>query len=229
MITARFFLCALFLTSCTQNHQAALQPYHIDGRSKPKVALLSTKDKQIHSNPNTLFLNWSVGEEICGYLKDQILDTKQLYLCIDQCGQAVDQLLTAEDMLPHYAELKQGLYPTEFLIKCDLVAHDVTPVEQIIEVIPLAIKEQISGQARVKVRLQVFDIRSSKPKLILHELLEEKELIYPEEDCMNNPSMNQDTLEYQHSSLYEMHQKIAKRASLRLEEYIMIAKSRTVQ
>jgi hypothetical protein len=206
---------AALLSSCGSNKtsQDQVTKYYDDGRARPIITLAPVIDTASFEAP------WSISEEFGSTLSDKLKMTGTLYLNADS------EKFLSSSQNPFGSDLswiRKEFAPNEFVVFLEIVQHEIVPVEKTHYYDPTL----HSSHLNVAVRLRIIDIRSSTPKVVLQELIKESQYVgrsLMPFDYNQNPW---GTEEYLSSPMGLAHSSISKQLVERINDYILLAKSR---
>ncbi|MDP1608927.1 MAG: CT253 family lipoprotein [Chlamydiales bacterium] len=208
-----FFATSLLVSSCCNHCNQEMTRYHEDGRAKPAVAIASMIDTTSFELP------WSLSEELTTLVTKRVADTKTIFV------------QSIEDFAPNQNPFSQDLSwvkhefaGQEFVVFMELVQHELVPATKGKKK-PSAIQET-ANNLNMAVRVRVLDLRGKTPKIVLQEMV--KESYYIPRSLL--PTDYQRTMwgseEYRSSPMGIAHAQLAQEISSRLNDYILLAKSR---
>lgn len=211
---------ALALMGCSSrgNYEQATR-FHEDGRAKPIVAFVPVFDR---SGSN---VGWSLSEEFTSHLKNRFMKRNNFYLSTPEDVNAATATLTA-DHNPFSTEtewVKESFESSEYVIFTELVEHSIHPKELKGNFLD---KVTPSSELTVTMRVRVFDIRGPKPEVILQEFIRQNHVIPKPSDLTESNPERWKKLTYAVSPMGLAHAQIAKEVVKRVEDYILLAKSK---
>lgn len=184
-----FILSLTILAGCGAPRYSDFFLYRDDGTCKPKVVLLpmgsdAGPGKQLE---NAIITNARESGALFFYTKEEV----QAVLARNSS--------TNDDL----SEIACYFRPADFVVEAILIDDLCVNSERLeIPVIRTNPQEHV-----VRLRLQIMDIRSEKPKMVLFEVIEERELVYKRDNCpISRPS------------LYTV---IAEKAAARIEDRVL--------
>ncbi len=203
-----FSLC---LSGCMQLSETSLSRYHEDGRVKPSIIVTQLLDTSSFDVP------WSLSEELTSLVTNNLSQNRALYVA------EKEEISPSEN--PFGNDLTwaaKELNPYEFAVFLELVDHSYRPV----------MKENTQSlrdasiNLDMAVRVRVVDLRGGTSKIILQELVKESYYIPKTLQPVDYSLITWGTSEYQKSPLAIAHAELARILSERLNDYILLAKSR---
>lgn len=176
-------LCFLFtlivFTGCGGPRYGDFFLYRDDGTVKPKVAMIP-------------IISWAKSDgfkEAC--LKDSIIsqmrESGELFFYTDE---EIDAVLNRSQNCNDFASLSACFRPADFVVEALIVEDSCTPVKCF--AIP-GVRENVVEHV-VKVRLQIMDIRSGCPKVVLFEMVNQRENVIIRDNYRAPKSAIYDTL-----------------------------------
>ncbi len=187
--------------------------YHEDGRQKPAVAVASMIDTTSFEVP------WSLSEELTSMVVRKIADTKSIFV------QTMDEFSSNKNPFTQDLSWVKHEFPhQEFVVFMQLVQHDLSP----------AVKgkkktdqpQEAANNLNMAVRLRVVDLRGSHPKIVLQELVKESYYIPRSLLPTDYNRTTWGSEEYRASPMGIAHAQLVQEISARLNDYILLAKSR---
>ena len=214
------FSCLCLLFSCYKNTQEeACSRYYDDGRAKPVVAIASTIDSTTYDVP------WNLSEEITALIRQQIAKKRNSYL---PSQEDIDRQINFTNN-PFDADIswvKNHFQNFEFLVFVELLEHK-NLVDQNAEKYFLSPYYQSSSTNLISTtRIRVIDVRGKEPRIILQETIKDSYFIPKNPLHINYEKNCWGTQDYLSTPLATAHEQLTKKIAHRVEDYIMIAKSR---
>lgn len=185
------FLALTFLTGCGAPRYSDFFLYRDDGSSKPKIVLLpvqgepTCREGQIE---NAIIANARERGELFFYTQEEVQTVLTRYS------------ISMEDEL---SIISRYFCPADYVVEATLIADMCVNAEHL--EIPVIRKNP--QEHMVRLRLQIMDIRSGNPKMVLLEVIEERELIITREGSIDRPS------------IYAL---IAEKAAARIEDRVLL-------
>lgn len=213
-----FAFLALLTTSCASRY-SEFSHYSDEGRVKPKVALLPLV------NSTSLSLDWDVADELTKGVYASLRKNGHLYLApeteVHKKLRGMDKEDFTSPVFPHATEFA----PSEFVVLLELIGHENLPYEKgkIKPVYPASGK--ISHVISMMVRVQVFDIRSEQPKMVLHEIVRSNHMIPTTIAHIEPQERSWGHDRYNFSPLGMAHARLERDLANRLTDYIQIART----
>ncbi|MCI5052191.1 MAG: hypothetical protein MRY21_03520 [Simkaniaceae bacterium] len=205
-----FALLALCLAGCYQNNSA--QPFHDDGRAKPRVALLSLYD---HSDAQ---MPWSLSQEFTDEISSKLNYQGHLYL--KQNDDLPIPLPVIEGDLNPFQDhtwLINENTDVEFYVFLELVDHSMQPRE--------APETNPSYDLMMSVRIKVVDVRAPTPRIILQEFVEQTSLVPKQLVNLDYHRYGYGKATFGLSPVGIAHGKLIKKVANRIQDYILLAKT----
>lgn len=209
------------LTSCSYNSQEStnITRYHDDGRAKPIVAILPVIDHSGQDFP------WNLSEELSYAVYNRIMKRGNFW--IDSFAQNVKiahQIPKKVNLFGKDLSWIKPRFPEhEFVVVLELIEHDIH-IKQTKNT--LIDKLTPSCELEMAVRIRVVDIRGDTPAIVLQEVIAQSNLI-PRQSGLNDKEGDRwKQRTYAVSPLGFSHLQLSKEIVRRLEEYIILAKSK---
>jgi hypothetical protein len=206
----KIFLTLLLFTSCAERHFSANDfPFHDNGSPKPKIAIVPVLANKPFNE------SWDLSEELTETITNNFLETKKFYITKDFAvlGKHLKNLNEINPLIEDVNWLYENASSSEFIVFFELVEHSLEPL-------PSLIPPQ-SYELKMAMRVHVLDIRSSEPKLVLQELIQDSFHIAIKIDY------SKDTLfktAFELSPLGSAHSQMCKNLTRRIQDYIFLAK-----
>ncbi len=212
MLRSVIILSCLFLfTSCRNNSPEEFTHYYEDGRAKPVVAIAPIIDSTMNN------FSWSLSDEFKSLILNRASKKGSLFIKDDH-----------ENFIPSsenpFSEdiswVKKEYAPFEFVVFLELMEHDKVPIKK------TNYHANTSSNLNISFRIRVIDIRSNEPKIVLQEVVndsffEARNIIQPDYDLN---SWGTDA--YHATPMSTAHTKITREVVERINDYILLAKSR---
>lgn len=213
-----FTLCALLFGCASKGNYETTTRFHDDGRAKPSVAFTPVFDR---SEAN---VGWSLSEEFTDQLRSRLVKRKNFYLTSPFEISEIVSGLNRENN-PFGKEInwiKETFKGQEFVVFTELVEHDIhgkTPKGNFID------KITPSSELTLTMRIRVFDLRGTKPVVILQEFVHQDHLI-PRPSNISDPNPEKwKRVTFTVSPLGIAHSQFAKEVAKRIEDYILLSKT----
>jgi len=211
-------LCLSFV-SCTTTSQDQNTRYHDDGRSKPTVAFVPVFDR------SGAEVSWSLSEEFTDHLKQRFLKRSNFYLnTTEDINHEIDTLTEQND--PFASEISwvgETFSKEEFVVFAELVEHDIHDKEAKNNFLD---KITPSSEISMTMRIRVFDLREETPKIVLQELVTQSHLIPKPSDLREESPDRWRKMTFSITPLGLAHAQFSKEVAKRIEDYILLSKSR---
>ena len=212
------FCVGILLAGChgrNQNQQCLR--YHDDGRSKPMVTIVPMLDSTCYEVP------WSVSDEFTSLIKTNLSRQGNIFI-------PKGDLHLSSDSNPFETNInwvKKEFNTTEFVVFLELIEHEDIPIIRTVSD-PSKIPESRRAAANLNmaIRLRIVDVRSDKPKIVLQEMLKDTYYMPNNIDRPNYNVTYWGTDDYKTSPLGIAHAQFAKQVIERINDYVMLAKSR---
>ncbi|MDN3509603.1 MAG: hypothetical protein P0S93_06305 [Candidatus Neptunochlamydia sp.] len=214
-------LLALFtLLGCSSkgNYEHATR-FHDDGRAKPIVAFVPVFDRSESK------LGWSLSEEFTDSLKNRLIKRNNFCVSTPSDINAAIADLSAENN-PFAADvswIKEVFENHEYAVFTELVEHDIHPKELKGNFLD---KITPSSELAMTMRIRVFDLRGTNPEVILQEFVHQNHIV-PKPANINdlNPERWK-KISYSVSPMGLAHAQLSKEVVKRIEDYILLSKSK---
>lgn len=207
------FAASLLVSSCCNNCNQEMTRYHEDGRAKPAVAIASMIDTTSCDVP------WSLSEELTSLVVGRIAGSKAIFV------------QSIEDFAPNQNPFSQDLSWVksefaghEFVVFMELVQHELSLANKAKK--KGASSAEATNNLEMAVRLRVLDLRGQTPKIVLQEMVKESYYIPRSLLPTDYRKIMWGTEEYRTTPMGIAHARIAQEISVRLNDYILLAKSR---
>lgn len=192
-----------------------LARYHEDGRAKPVVAVASVIDATSSELP------WSLSEELTDSIVRRVSEKGVLFVS-NPDGIALADNPFGSDL----SWVKREFADQEFAVFLELVEHETVPANMSRKQAANLSPQEVSTNLNMGVRVRVIDLRGEEPRIVLQEMVREsyytpKSLLRP-----NYAVSGWGTGEYSSTPLGIAHAQLVQEISLRLNDYILLAKSR---
>jgi len=216
---ATLFLPLLLLVGCNRSEVRQVSRFHDDGRAMPVVALTPVYDRhEIH-------IPWELAEDLTYVIKNRLARNNAMYINAGDSLTLEEHIRSGDN--PFVGDLtwtKKSYKDSEFVIFMELVEHDMHPKQTSGSLLD---KITPSYELEMTMRLRVVDLRSETPKIVLQELIHQTHLMPKPFAQIEFDEAKWGKKTYSISPLGLAHSSLCKEASTRLEEYILLAKSRS--
>lgn len=211
--------CALLLTGCQLNVPNINFRYYDDGREKPIVTLIPMFNRM------DLPFAWDISTELTEQLRSELQKKGALFLSSKEAADAITSSLSEEEQpfSNNYNWVKNFFQKEQFLVFLELVEHEIAP--QSVK-IPFSQEVKSTYLLKMLVRARIIDLRSPKPAIILQEFIRYSHKIPTnslqidyEKNCFGTPN-------YSATPIAVGHRGLCKEIAKRLEDYILLAKSK---
>jgi hypothetical protein len=208
-------LVLITLVGCYQSNKEVGELYHDDGRVKPRVALVPIYDRSGEE------FAWSLSDELTHAIYQRILN--QGSLCLADLTEIKKTTPNFNPFGQELGWLKKTFQNHEFVVFAELVEHNIHPKQSQGSFLD---KLTPSCELDMTVRLRIFDLRGESPEIILQEIIRQTHLI-PKQDAITD----QDPGKWRHktytvSPLGFSHYQLSKELVSRIEDYILLAKTK---
>lgn len=205
-----FLVLSLVMAGC--QHQNNEQTAFIEAKSsnRPIVAVVPVID---HSRND---LAWNLSQELSSAIQQRLVQTNHLYLPSPEsfAGKTEKALASHHPFDADYSWVKKLYSPHEFVAFLELLEHREVPVSN---------AKDAPAQLNMTVRIRVFDIRGSSPKIVLQEIVEQSHHIPRQFTQTNFAQVPWGDEAYDVSPLGIAHDGLCKELTSRLEDYILLA------
>ncbi|MGL4348749.1 MAG: CT253 family lipoprotein [Chlamydiales bacterium] len=213
--------CALLMmiTGCQLNVPSINFRYYDDGREKPIVTLIPM------FNRIDLPFVWDIATELTDQLRNDIQKKGSLFLSDEETSRSITSSLSDEEQpfSKDFSWIKNFFQKEQFIVFLELVEHEVSPQSTRI---PFSQEVKSTYLLKMLVRARIIDLRSPKPSVILQEFIRYSHKIplkglqidY-EKNCFGTPN-------YSSTPIAVGHRGLCKEIAKRLEDYILLAKSK---
>ncbi len=213
------FSALIAFSSCHTKKDFSVTRYHEDGRSKPTVALIPVFDR------SEAQIAWNLSEEFTFQLKKCFLKRKNFFLeSTDQLNEKTAFL--TENTNPfsnNFSWVKEVFDEEEFAIFTELIEHDIHPKK-----LKNNFLDKITPpwELSLTMRIRIFDLRSKTPQVILQELIHQNHLIPKPKDLLKKHPDTWKKITFGVTPLGLAHLQFSKEVAKRIEDYILLSKSR---
>ncbi len=214
-----FFAIFFIFYGCTKHIDRQEAYCHDDGRSKPIVALIPVFDSSSSK------IAWNLSEEFTDHIRERLAHRNNFYLnSPDQIDTEMETLSDANNPFAlDVSWIGRTFTKEEYVIFTELVEHDIHPKKSKGNILD---KLTPSYELSMTMRIRVFDLRKESPKVVLQELVHQDYLI-PKSSTLNeqNPDFWKRKTFFI-TPLGMAHIQLSKEIVNRVEEYIILSKSR---
>jgi len=211
---------AFLIFSCSKNgEEEAFTRYHEDGRAKPVVAVVSVIDSTSYD------LSWSLSDELTTLIRSKLSQRRSLYVSPKE---DVDQYISYSNdpFDPDISWMNKDFGSYEFIVFIELLDHKNISEQDPEKVFYSPNYQNDSTNLIEKARIRVVDVRGKKPHIILQETLNDSYFISKNQLRTNYNIDTWITNSYRSTPLSLAHNQMTKKITERIEDYIMLAKSR---
>jgi len=203
------------LLSCgSSRKKEEFTKYYEDGRAKPTVAVIPVVDSTDFSHP------WSLSEEFTDLVITKISQKKTLFISEDDM--ASYEIPYAQDLFGQdLTWLKNSFHPRDFVVLIEFLRHhnQLIPKKNTPD-------QELSSNLDLTVRVRIIDLRKDQPEVILQEKLSDSFFISRNTLPTNYDIVTWGTSDYNTTPLADAHSQLAQELVERINEYILLAKSR---
>lgn len=209
-----FIICAFSLTGCRSQNPDEFTKYYEDGRAKPSIAIAPIIDT------TTEEYSWSLADEFKSLILTRIAGKGTLFIS-DPHDNTTFIPSSENPFGTDISWVKKEYEPNEFVVFLELVEHETVPLHK-------AKNENFdaSSNLNMAIRVRIIDIRGSQPKVVLQELIKDSYYITKTIIQTDYDTVNWGMDEYRFSPMSLAHSKIVKEVVERINDYILLAKSR---
>ena len=213
-----FVLCITFF-SCTKNVNEQATRYHEDGRSKPIVALVPVFDRSCAQ------VSWNLSEEFTDHLRQRFLKRSNFYLNTpEQINEEIGALNEIDNPFAcDFSWIGNVFKEEEFVIFSELVEHNIHPKPLKNNFLD---KLTPSCELSMTMRVRIFDMRGENPEIVLQELFHQSHLIPKPSDLKEQNPDRWKKMTFFITPLGLAHAQFSKEIAKRIEDYILLSKSR---
>jgi hypothetical protein len=205
-------MLGLIAASCCCRSNDEVSRYHEDGRAKPIVAVASLIDT------TSFDANWSLSEEITSMIVDQISLGGEIFVQSQEDFPYSENPFGSGDL----SWMKREFMDREFVVFLELVEHEFVPVAKGHKTVP----QDSSNNLNMAVRLRVVDLRGASPKIVLQEMVKTSYFIPKTLLPTDYSATVWGSDDYQKSPMGVAHSQLVQEISNRINDYILLAKSR---
>lgn len=213
------FWALLTITGCQLNIPNINFRYYDDGREKPIVTLIPMFNRM------DLPFSWDISTELTEQLRSDIQKKGTLFLSSEEASHSITNSLTDEEQ-PFSKDcswIKNFFQKEQFIVFLELIEHEISPQST---KIPFSQEIKSTYLLKMLVRARIIDLRSPKPSIILQEFIRYSHKIPTnslqvdyEKNCFGTPN-------YSATPIAVGHRGLCKEIAKRLEDYILLAKSK---
>ena len=213
------FLLSSLLFSCTKGYDSHVSLFHEDGRIKPKVCFVSVFNPDLIEDKHHISkkLPYQVFESLAKKNSFSITNIEKLDSNILALAKASFNLFQSEQKI-----LQETFEGKEFIVFTELIQYDLhqKPLKN-----NFLDKITPSLELSMSMRVQVFDIRNSKPVVILQEIVTQNHLISSllHKEFGSAPFLQKVSFEL--SLMGIAHSQFCKEVSKQIQDYILLAQN----
>lgn len=207
-------ICGLLAAACGTRNTELFSRYHENGIAKPVIAVASMIDTTSFDAP------WSISEELTSTIIGQISKKGSVFVHSRE-----DYPFAESPFGQDLSWVKREFNDQEFVLFLELVEHENVPAKM--KTAPKGVAPQeLSTNLNMAVRVRVVDLRGQSPKIVLQELVRESYYIPKSLLPTDYAQAVWGTEEYRQSPMGIAHAQIADAIVARVNDYVMLAKSR---
>jgi len=213
----RYILSLTFLAllvSCQNNTNQSVAKYYEDGRARPTVALVPVVDSTSFHYP------WSLSEEFSSMIANLVNQKKTLYMPsegVTSFELSYDKNLFDSDL----SWIKKEFSTHEFVVLVEFLNHEKVPLMK--RDTPIY---ELSANLEMCVRVRIVDLRKQKPQIVLQEKITDSFFFSKNLLPVDYQQVTWGMEEYDSTPLATAHMQIAEELVGRINDYILLAKSR---
>lgn len=210
---------AIITFGCGNHSNTQTVRYHDDGRAKPIVAFVPVFDRSGAVMP------WNLSEELSYITQNRLTKRGNFFLTdSDVVEEITSKLTAAHNPFGDELDWTQNAFPyNEFVVFTELIEHQVHPKELRNSFID---KITPSCQLDMTIRIRVIDLRFEKPQVILQELVHQSHLIPKPSYELDGAQDKWKRKTYAVSPIGFAHLQMTKEVARRIEDYILLAKTK---
>jgi len=213
--------CAGLLTGCSYNSSESenITRFHDDGRAKPLVAILPVLDHSGEDFP------WNLSEELSYAVYNRVARRGNFWIdSFVQNVKAARQIPKKVDFFGKDIAWAKNRFPDhEFVVVLELIEHDIHMKSSKNTILD---KLTPSCELDMALRVRVLDVRGDSPSVILQEVITQTNMIPKQNGLAEKGSDRWKQRTYSVSPLGFSHLQLSKEIVRRVEEYVMLAKSK---
>lgn len=203
-------LSLIFAVSCSRTHHEEMSRFHEDGRVKPTVAIASILDSTSFDS------NWSLSDELTHGIMNQIAARGEIFVHGEQ-----ESPFTQNPFEMDLSWMKREFHAEEFVAFLELVEHEFVPVKNTGSTI-----NDSANNLNMSLRLRVVDLRADEPKIVLQEMIRDSYFIPKTLIPCDYSQTVYGTDAYRKSPMGIAHAGLIQQVASRINDYILLAKSR---
>jgi hypothetical protein len=221
---------ALLATSCNSNrYEKQAVRFHDDGRAKATVILTSVYDHQ------NIQLPWNLAEDLTTMIKSRLIHKSNLFIVnppVPKTETLEEHTLATPIINEHHDEnktlnvhpenLKVKFSDGEFVVFMELAEHKVYPKQESDSFLE---KITPSYALDLAMRIRIYDLRGTAPKIVLQELVQERHLLPKQFAKLDFDSAFWGRKTYSISPIGLAHMHFAKEIARRIDSYLILAKT----
>lgn len=218
-----FLVCtvmlSLFIASCSeQQHLTSFSQYYEDGRAKPTVAIVPVIDSTSYDLP------WSISEELTTLLLNHCAKKNTLF--ISNQTNIEETVLPENPFLGDLSWVKTEYNKNEFVVFLELLEHTNKSIDKETKDSVIHATTADSSHLITTLRIRIIDIRYDQPKVVLQEVLRDSYYVSKTVFPVNYTVTSWKTPNYFETPLASAHEKMIKMVAQRINDYVLLAKSR---
>jgi len=219
MLRFGYVLAALLLTAGCRGQrdgdETAYQSKNLG--QKPVVAIVPMMDHTLN------YLPWSLSEEFTLSIRHR-LQQKDFFYLVDQqsVNEKTKQLSNGQNPFgKDLSWMKKFFFGNEFVVFMELIEHTEVPVRAQ----KLGSSSNTNAELNMTIRLEIVDLRESTPRVVLQELVQESHFIPKPFTQSNFTQVAWGMDGFNVSPMGIAHAQMIKEITLRIQDYILIAKA----
>ncbi|GAB4188812.1 MAG: hypothetical protein Tsb0015_09130 [Simkaniaceae bacterium] len=214
-----FILIPVLFTGCNFQRSNEALRYHDDGREKPVVTIVPIFDRAQYN------VSWDLSEELTKILRDKILKKGNLFLTSEEGTLSVISRLDENQhpFDPECSWTKKVFNREQFVAFLELIEHDISP-----RAVKAPFSEEVTSNYYLDMlmRVRVVDLRKETPEIILQEFVNYSHKIPKQGLEIDYEKNHFGKSSYLATPLAVAHRNLCKKVTQRLEDYILLAKSK---
>jgi hypothetical protein len=206
----------IIATSCQNKQNDEYTRFYDDGRAKPQVAIAPVIDSSSSD------LSWSLSEEFSTIIDERVNRFGTLFSIPHE---ELENVLT-HNQNPFSGDLswvKTSFTNNEFVVFLELINHENIEIEN---KATAKINSINPSNLNVAMRIRILDLRGTSPKVVLQERISDSFYLPSSPFKVDYNKTSWGTVEFRNTHLYNAHLQFAKEISKRINDYILLAKSR---
>lgn len=212
-------LCCLALFSVGCRNDDGQQAYYQQGsHMKPVVAIVPLIDSSQSA------VSWNLSDELTSTIHHRLSQKEKLYLVDMQKVRSSIKKLNGNHnpFSTNLAWVKKTFSDDEFVVFLELIEHEEVPVYNQ----KTASAADSPAQLNMSVRVRILDLRGKEPEVVLQEMIHDNHYIPKQFTQANFFQVPWGKDSFSVSPIGLAHAQLTKEIAGRLEDYILLAKSK---